>query len=56
MWNSGAICPTIAAFVPQGIKEEESRLAPLIGRLRSLTLAQPGYISGETLKCIDPEQ
>ena len=22
--------------------------------LRSLALAQPGYISGETLKCIDP--
>lgn len=36
------------------VKEEESRLAPLIVRLRSLALAQPGYISGETLKCIEP--
>jgi heme oxygenase (mycobilin-producing) len=36
------------------IKEEASVLAPLIVRLRSLALAQPGYISGETLTCIDP--
>jgi len=36
------------------IKEKVSVLAPLIVRLRSLALAQPGYISGETLKCIDP--
>ncbi len=37
------------------IKEKEAALAPLIVRLRSLALAQPGYISGETLQCIDPE-
>ncbi len=36
------------------IKEKEAALAPFIVRLRSLALAQPGYISGETLKCIDP--
>jgi len=36
------------------IKEKEAALAPLIVRLRSLALAQPGYISGETLKCTDP--
>jgi heme-degrading monooxygenase HmoA len=36
------------------VKEKEAVLAPLIVRLRSLALAQPGYISGETLKCIDP--
>lgn len=36
------------------IKEKGSVLAPLIVRLRSLALAQPGYISGETLKCLDP--
>ncbi len=36
------------------INEKEAALAPLIVRLRSLALAQPGYISGETLKCIDP--
>ena len=36
------------------IEEKGAVLAPLIVRLRSLALAQPGYISGETLKCIDP--
>ncbi|WP_319406726.1 antibiotic biosynthesis monooxygenase [uncultured Desulfosarcina sp.] len=36
------------------VKEKEAALAPLVVRLRSLALAQPGYISGETLKCIDP--
>jgi heme-degrading monooxygenase HmoA len=36
------------------IKEKVSVLAPMIVRLRSLALAQPGYISGETLTCIDP--
>jgi len=36
------------------IKEKAEALAPMIVRLRSLILAQPGYISGETLKCIDP--
>ena len=29
-------------------------LAPIIVKLRSLATMQPGYISGETLKCIDP--
>jgi len=36
------------------VKEKEAALAPLVVRLRSLALAQSGYISGETLKCIDP--
>lgn len=36
------------------VKEKEAALAPLVVRLRSLALAEPGYISGETLKCIDP--
>jgi len=36
------------------VKEKETVLAPLIVRLRSLALIQPGYISGETLQCIDP--
>ena len=36
------------------VKEKEAALAPLVVRLRSLALVQPGYISGETLKCIDP--
>jgi antibiotic biosynthesis monooxygenase (ABM) superfamily enzyme len=29
-------------------------LSPLIVKLRSLATIQPGYISGETLICIDP--
>ena len=36
------------------VREKEAELAPLVVRLRSLALAQPGYISGETLKCVDP--
>lgn len=36
------------------IKAKASQLAPLIVKLRSLATVQPGYISGETLKCIDP--
>jgi heme-degrading monooxygenase HmoA len=35
-------------------KEKETVLAPLVVRLHTLALAQSGYISGETLKCIDP--
>jgi heme-degrading monooxygenase HmoA len=37
------------------VKAKEAALAPLVVRLRSLALVQPGYISGETLKCIDLE-
>ena len=36
------------------VKDKADELAPLIVKLRSLATAQPGYISGETLKCIDP--
>ena len=36
------------------IKEKADELAPLIVKLRSMATIQPGYISGETLKCIDP--
>lgn len=36
------------------VREKEAHLAPLVVQLRSLALAQPGYISGETLKGIDP--
>jgi len=35
-------------------KEQAEALAPLIVKLRSLATVQPGYISGETLKLIDP--
>ena len=36
------------------VKDKEEALAPMVVRLRSLALVHPGYISGETLKCIDP--
>ena len=36
------------------IKKKADELAPLIVKLRSLATMQPGYISGETLHCIDP--
>ena len=36
------------------VKEKADELAPLIVKLRSMAAMQPGYISGETLKCIDP--
>ncbi|MBW2614861.1 MAG: antibiotic biosynthesis monooxygenase [Deltaproteobacteria bacterium] len=38
-------------------KEKEAKLLPLLIQLRSLATAQPGYISGETLRNIDnPEE
>ncbi|MBW1797150.1 MAG: antibiotic biosynthesis monooxygenase [Deltaproteobacteria bacterium] len=38
-------------------KEKEAELLPLLIQLRSLATAQPGYISGETLRNIDnPEE
>jgi heme-degrading monooxygenase HmoA len=36
------------------IKEKADELAPLIVKLRSMATMQPGYISGETLRCIEP--
>ena len=36
------------------VKEHAEKLAPLMVQLRSLARAQPGYISSESLKCIDP--
>ena len=36
------------------VKEKAGELAPLIVKLRSLAAMQPGYVSGETLHCIDP--
>jgi heme oxygenase (mycobilin-producing) len=36
------------------VKEKADELAPFIVKLRSLATMQPGYISGETLRCIDP--
>lgn len=36
------------------VKGREKELAPLIVKLRSLAQVQPGYISSETLRCIEP--
>lgn len=36
------------------IETKAEELAPLIVKLRSFATIQPGYISGETLNCIDP--
>ncbi len=38
-------------------KEKEKNLQPLLIQLRALATAQPGYISGETLRNVDrPEE
>ena len=34
-------------------KDKEGRLLPLLIQLRALAAAQPGYISGETLRNVD---
>lgn len=36
------------------VKEKAELIAPLMVKLRSLARAQPGYISSESLQCIDP--
>jgi heme-degrading monooxygenase HmoA len=36
------------------VQEKASEIAPLMVELRSLARAQPGYISSESLRCIDP--
>ncbi len=36
------------------IAEHADAVATLMVKLRSAALAQPGYVSGESLKCIDP--
>lgn len=38
-------------------KDKEAQLLPLLIQLRALATAQPGYISGETLRNVDrPEE
>ena len=45
---------TVKIFIKRTVQENNtSELSMLLRRLRSLTLNQPGYISGETLKRID---
>ena len=36
------------------VKDKAEKISPLMVELRSLARAQPGYISSESLKCIDP--
>jgi len=36
------------------IKEKADKVSPLMVKLRSIARAQPGYMSSESLKCIDP--
>ncbi len=45
---------TVKIFIKRKVSEQNSpELALLLTKLRSMTLSQPGYISGETLKRID---
>ena len=37
-------------------KDKESKLQPLLIKMRALATAQPGYISGETLRNMDREE
>ena len=44
----------IKILITRSIKQEVAPVVrPLIVELRSHAMKQPGYISGETLKCID---
>jgi heme-degrading monooxygenase HmoA len=36
------------------VKEKANELAPLMVNLRSLARSQPGFISSESLRCIEP--
>jgi len=36
------------------VAEKADKISPLMVKLRSLAAVQPGYISSESLKCIDP--
>jgi heme-degrading monooxygenase HmoA len=45
---------TVKIFIKRTVEDKSTiELTMLLKRLRSLTLNQPGYISGETLKRID---
>ena len=37
------------------VKEKAAQIAPLMVDLRSRARSQPGYMSSESLKCIDPD-
>ena len=36
------------------VAEKAEKVSPLMVKLRSLATARPGYISSESLRCIDP--
>ncbi len=36
------------------VEEKANEISSLMVKLRSLAVAQPGYISGESLRCIEP--
>ena len=38
------------------VKSKVKEVAPLMVELRSLARSQPGYMSSESLKCIDPAE
>ena len=45
----------VEVLIRRKIMETKAKeVSPLIVKLRSLATIQPGYISGETLNCIDP--
>ena len=47
---------TVKIFIKRNIPESSiPELTVLLKRLRSVTLMQPGYISGQTLKRLDKE-
>ena len=45
----------ITVMIQRTFKDEKKaiQLAPLIVRLRSLATIQPGYITGQTFRCLD---
>lgn len=45
---------SVKMIIKRSANEEMSEfLAPLLEELRNQAIRQPGYISGETLKCVD---
>ena len=48
---------TVKIFIKRSVPESKvAELSILLKRLRSVTLMQPGYISGQTLKRLDKAQ
>ncbi len=48
---------TVKIFIKRNVSDNQvAELTVLLKRLRSITLMQPGYISGQTLKRLDKAQ